>query len=130
MEKERMEMKRSLGFFIMCLVWIAFCFIATTIIISTKKTEITNRTKMIIETQDTIEIVSPVIDFPSDFSNMPSYCNPKKYKIGKTNYGYAVLLPAGTYDGTYKTIQEAQQRINEFAKHSMERWLKSGGRDF
>jgi len=108
------------------ILWILF----TIVTILTKKNEIINRTEMRIENQDTIQIVSPIIVLPDNFSNMPSYCDPKKYKIAKTYRGYAVILPGGTYDKTYKTIQDAQREINKLAEHSMERWLNSGGNDF
>jgi len=119
-------LKYIMAMVMLLILWILF----TIVTILAKKNEIINRTEMIIENQDTVEIVSPVIDFPSDFSNVPSYCDPKNYRIGKTNNEYIVLMPHGTYAESYKTIQEAQRSINEYARHSMERWLKSGGRDF
>jgi hypothetical protein len=75
-------------------------------------------------------VISKIIDKPVDLSNMPSYCDPKKYTITRINGKYFVTLPGGTIDDNYDTPEKAQYDINERAKHSYERWVLSGGNDF
>lgn len=80
---------------------------------------------------ENVELVSEIVEVEIDYSKMPPYCNPKSYKILKTSYGYVVQLPHGTtYGDFYNTPKEAQQKINELASRSMERWIKSHGTDF
>jgi len=73
-----------------------------------------------------IEIVTPV-SIDTIKGNMPSYCNPKAYKISFVNGYYVARLPYGTEIGCYDTIEEAQEAINENVKDSRERWNKYGG---
>lgn len=64
-----------------------------------------------------------------DYSNMPSYAQPKAYKIGKRTQGdFIIIWPSGsTYNDIYPTIEEAQIAINEIAAQSKRNWEESGG---
>jgi len=98
--------------------------------IGERKNEI-NYTESNIEKEiQTVVISSEIIEIMPDYSNMPSYCDPDKYKIAKINNYYVVLLPYGTPDGYFKTAEEAQININERALISKNRWIKSGGLDY
>lgn len=78
-----------------------------------------------------VEITSPIVDQKANYSKMPSYCNPKAYKILKVPKGYMVQLPGGTVDcDYYNTPQECQKNINERAERSKQRWIDSGGANF
>jgi len=78
-----------------------------------------------------VEIISEVIEKTEDYSRMPSYCNPKAYKIAKCKNKYGIVYPSGTIWGEYfNTIEDAQIEINKKASESKQRWLDSGGVDY
>lgn len=78
-----------------------------------------------------VEITSKIIEQKVDYSKMPSYCNPRAYKILKVPKGYIVQLPGGTVGcDYYDTPEECQIDINERAELSKQRWIDSGGVDF
>jgi hypothetical protein len=83
------------------------------------------------EQKETVEVISEIVEVKEDYSSMPSYCNPKSYKILKTPKGYTVQLSGGTITGDYyKTPEQAQKAINESAAESKQRWIDSGGIDY
>lgn len=74
---------------------------------------------------------SKVVEIQPDYSKMPSYCNPMSYTIVKIRKEYFIRLSGGTYmSSSFKTAEEAQEEINSTAKHSYDRWIKTGGEDF
>ena len=77
-----------------------------------------------------MKMVSPIVELRTEYNNVPSYCFPEKYNIVKIYDRYFVRLPGGTIDRDYTTPQEAQKDINERAKDSMDRWIKTGGHAF
>jgi hypothetical protein len=78
-----------------------------------------------------VEIISEVIEKAEDYSRMPSYCNPKAYKIAKCKGRYGIVYPSGTIWGEYfNTIEDAQIEINKKSSESKKRWLDSGGVDY
>ena len=83
------------------------------------------------ETEEIVEVTSEIVEVKADYSRMPSYCNPKSYKILKTPKGYTVQLSGGTITGDYyKTPEQAQKAINKRAARSKQRWIDSGGIDY
>ena len=78
-----------------------------------------------------VEIISEVIEKKEEYSKMPSYCNPRAYKIAKCKDKYGIVYPSGTIWGEYfNTIEDAQIEINKKASESKQRWMDSGGVDY
>lgn len=78
-----------------------------------------------------LELVSPIVDISQNYRNMPLYCNPRKYSIGKIGNKYFIRLPHGTLGSeSYNTPEEAQNEINRYAEVSLKRWIETGGNSF
>ena len=84
-----------------------------------------------VENEENEETISELVIVKVDYSNMPSYCSPKNYKILQVPVGYKIQLIGGyiTHE-VFNTIDEAQKGINKRAKNSKQRWIDSGGIDF
>lgn len=81
--------------------------------------------------EEKTRIESEVIIINPDLKNMPSYADPKKYKILSTNGIFLVQLPHGLIESKeYETAEDAQIEINHRAKRSYDRWVKTGGLDY
>jgi hypothetical protein len=56
----------------------------------------------------------------------PSYCDPTKYKIQVIGNKFVACLPYGTSIGSFSSIEDAQNAINENVKLSKQRWDEYG----
>jgi len=88
-----------------------------------RKVEVVNP----IVVHDTVYMESRVIEKKIDLTNMPSYCDPKRFTITHVGDRYYVTLPRGTYDDYFTNVKDAQANINTRAKESYDRWVSSGG---
>jgi hypothetical protein len=78
-----------------------------------------------------IEITSKIVEIIPDYRHMPTYCDSKQYSIAKIGSLYFARLPGGTIgDIGFKTAEEVQKVINEWADMSKKRWIETGGKSF